>query len=182
MVSHFFVKLGDNVVKMYLVIFTCLNVRAVHLELIPSMNTTDFLNAFIKFCSFFCTPSKLYSDNAATFSHALKILNSCHSDDPLKEYLEKNSIKHIRVPVYSPWVANVWERLLRIVKASIYKSIGRKRLEYFSFAALLSDIQNIINSRPLTYNGSDPCDLEIISPNSFLKILTSNSFNFESLL
>ena len=179
--SHFFVKLGENTVKMYLIIFTCLNIRAVHLELVPSMSTADFLNAFIKFCSYNCTPTNLYSDNASTFLHALKIINCCHQDDPLKEHLEKNSIRHLRVPVYSPWVANAWERLLRVVKASIYKTIGRKKLDYFSFSALLADVQNCINARPLTYAGSEPTDLQIVTPNSFLKILTSNSFNFENL-
>lgn len=167
--GHFFVKNGETVAKYYLLIFTCLNIRAVHLELVPSMNTTQFLLAFVKFCNIHCVPKSLYSDNASTFLHAAKILSNSDLDCPLNEYLIKNSIKHIRIPLYSAWVGNAWERLLRVVKGCLFKSIGRKKLEFFEFSSLLTDIQNVINNRPLTYRDSDPNNIDVITPNSFLK-------------
>merc|ERR1712030_271000 len=37
--GHIFVKDGDLEKKMYILIFTCLNIRSIHLELIPEMST-----------------------------------------------------------------------------------------------------------------------------------------------
>ena len=179
--GHFFVKINNAITKFYLLIFTCLNIRAIHLELVPSMSTADFLLAFIKFCNFHGTPKSLYSDNGSTFINAGKILNQCVVDDPLQEHLVRNSIRHIKIPVYSAWVGSAWERLIRVVKSSIYKTIGRKQLEYFQFVSLLSDIQNTVNNRPLTYRDSDVQNLEVITPNSFLKLGTDVELSFGNL-
>lgn len=179
--GHFYVKLGETTVKMYLLIFTCLNIRAVHLELVPSMNTADFLLAFIKFINIYNVPFSIYSDNASTFLSASKILNECKIDDPLTEYLLSNSIRHVRIPVYSAWVGSACERLIRVVKSSIYKCMGRKKLEYFQFSSLLTDIQNAVNSRPVTYRDSDAHNLDIITPNSFLKFCSYKELSFGSL-
>jgi hypothetical protein len=52
----------------------------------------------------------------------------------------------------------------------LFKSIGRKRLEYFQLITLLSDIQNVVNSRPLTYlEDTDGPSFNVLTPNSFLK-------------
>ena len=167
--GHFFIKIGNETRKFYLIVFTCLNIRAVHLELVPSMTSSDFLLSFIKFCNLYGTPASLYSDNASTFSQASKILNESSIDNPLTEYLVKNYIKHVKIPVYSAWVGSAWERLIRVVKNCVYKCIGRKKIEYFQFASLLSDIQNAINSRPLTYRDFDLNNVDVVTPNSFLK-------------
>ena len=66
--GHLFVKneLNENV-KMYILIFTCLNVRAVHIELVPDMSTQSFVLAFLRFVNLYGIPSFLYSDNARSF-------------------------------------------------------------------------------------------------------------------
>ena len=179
--GHFFVKFGEITYKFYLLVFTCLNVRCVHLELVPSMSTADFLMAFVRFTNFYSTPESLHSDNAGTFVQASKLLNMAEVDDPLNEYLVRNSIKHVKIPVYSAWVGSAWERLIRVIKNCIYKSVGRKKLEYFQFCSLLSDVQNAVNSRPLTYRDSDPNNLEVVTPNSFLKVGLSRELNFDSI-
>ena len=63
--GHLFVKneFGENS-KMYLLIFTCLNVRAVHIELVPDMSAQSFVLAFLRFVNLYGVPSYLYSDNA----------------------------------------------------------------------------------------------------------------------
>ena len=179
--GHFFVKFGSEIQKMYLLIFTCLNIRAVHIELVQSMSTADFLLAFIKFVNIYNMPKSLYSDNASTFSNASKIINLAASDDPLNEYLTKNSIKHVKIPVYSAWVGSAWERLIRTIKQCIYKCVGRKKLEFFQFTSLLTDVQHAVNSRPLTYRDSDVHNLDIITPNSFLKLDASPDMDFGCL-
>ena len=41
-------------------------------------------------------------------------------------------------------------------------------MEYFEFLTQLFDVQNAINSRPLTYRCSEDAGLKIITPNAFL--------------
>ena len=79
------------------------------------------------------------------------------------------NIKHIRIPVYSPWVGSTWERLIRTVKACLFKCIGKKKLDYFRLKTILSDIQQAVNCRPLTYRSTENMGLEILTPNHFLK-------------
>merc|ERR1712121_95127 len=78
-------------------------------------------------------------------------------------------LKHIKIPLYSPWQGAVWERLIRTVKNCLKKSIGRSILDYFRLATVFSDIQHAINCRPLTYRCSDNSSLEVLTPNHFLK-------------
>lgn len=167
--GHFNVRMGDKFVKMYLIIFTCLSIRAVHLELVPDMSTYHFLAAFIRFTSRFGFPNSLYSDNAQSFKQAAELLSKSSSDDDFSEFLTKNCIKHVRIPLYSAWFGSAWERLIRVVKSCLYKTVGRSTIEYFFFITLISEVQDSVNSRPLTYQDGDDVDHEFITPNSFLK-------------
>ena len=99
--GSFHVQFGGHISKFYILIYTCLNVRAIHLELVLTMSTADFLLALVKFCNTYCFPRSGYSENAGTFLNASRILNDCSVDDPLNEYLTKNSIRHVKIPLYS---------------------------------------------------------------------------------
>ena len=59
------------------------------------------------------------------------------------------------IPVYSPWVGSTWERLIRVVKNCIRKTVGRAKIEYFDMLTLLCDVENAVNFRPLTYRTSE---------------------------
>ena len=164
--GHLFVKLNDKVTKMYILVFTCLNIRAVHLELLPSLNCNDFLLAFIRFCNLFTIPDTVYSDNAKTFVQGMGILSNSSVNDEFEQHLIKNNIRHLRIPLYAAWIGSAWERLIRIIKNCLHKAMGRKQMNYFELITLLSDIENAINSRPLTYLSEN---LDAITPNSFIK-------------
>lgn len=100
---------------MYLVVFTCLNIRAIHLELVPSLSVKDLLFAFVKFVNAHCHPTVIYTDNASNFLSAGRVLEKASLDDPLSLYLAKNCIKHNKIPLYSAWVGAAWERLIMVL-------------------------------------------------------------------
>ena len=177
--GHLWVKDNDSSSKMYILIFTCLNIRAVHFELLPDMNVKNFLLAFQRFCNYYSIPHHLYSDNAKTFLKGGSILNEALKSSEFIEELEKHNIKHIKIPLYSAWVGAAWERLIRVLKNCMYKVIGRGKLSYFEMLTSLSFIKNAINSRPLTYaSGTD--DFQIITPNSFIKMHSNSSLILRS--
>ncbi|XP_068204658.1 uncharacterized protein [Palaemon carinicauda] len=103
--GHFWVKddISGGTVKMFVLVFTCLNIRAVHFELLQDMSTRNFILAFQRFCNMYSIPQYLYSDNAKTFIKGGNILETSLKS---KEFLNemKCQIKHIRIPLYSAWV------------------------------------------------------------------------------
>ena len=179
--AHVFVKYRDELVKMYIVLFTCLNVRCIHLELLPSMSSCHFIQAFVRFSNLYGLPDVVYSDNASTFKHSMRIVAESCMDDDFEAYLSKNNVRHVTIPVYSAWVAGAWERMIKCLKQALAKVVGRKRIDYFELVTTLSDIQNAINSRPLYYLDSNDVSSKVITPNSFLKMETGRSMVFGSV-
>ena len=69
------VKQGKNNIKRYIVLFTCLAKRAVHLEIAQSLETNAFIQSFQRFISRRGKPSEIYSDNGTNFRGAERELN-----------------------------------------------------------------------------------------------------------
>lgn len=67
-----YAKSSGGVTKMYIAIFTCAVTRAVHLEVVPSISTSSFMQAFRRFVARRGVCSVVYSDNARTFKRADK--------------------------------------------------------------------------------------------------------------
>ena len=68
-----YVKIGRSSHKRYVCIFNCLSTRAVHLEIVQSLETDAFIQAFRRFCNRRVSkPKVLYSDNAGNFVMANK--------------------------------------------------------------------------------------------------------------
>ena len=154
--------------KMYIILYTCLNIRAIHLDLVPDMSSKSFVLSFQRFVGRFGVPDVLYSDNTRSFIKGFDVISSFVVSEDGGEFLRKNQIVHRRIPAYSPWVGSMWERMIRVVKNCLYKTVGRSQLEYFSFITILSDIVDAINSQPLTYTSSSN-DIIPLTPNCFLK-------------
>lgn len=55
----------------------------------------------------------------------------------------------------APWWGGFYERLVRSVKRSLKKSIGKSNVTYDELGTLLAEIEGIINSRPITYLTDD---------------------------
>ena len=86
------VRRGRTDVKRYGCIFTCLTIRAVHIEIAHSLNTDSFINALRRFICRRGTPQHIYSDNGTNFVGANKILgeslrlwNQVQIDDYLRQ-------------------------------------------------------------------------------------------------
>ena len=154
---------------MFVLIFTCLNLRAVHFALLPDMSTQNFVLAFQRFCNMYSLPQILYSDNAKTFIKGGSILENYLLAKEFQDELERLDIRHIRIPLSS-----AWERLIRVLRNCLFKPIGKSRLSYFELLTTLSNIKLAINSRPLTHRSSS-ANLEFITPNSFLRIHGNSS-------
>ena len=173
-------KKGEKPKSAYLLVFTCLCIRAVHIELVPDMDTNSLVLAIIRFTNLYGIPSHIYSDNAKSFIAGVDIMKEVFKASEFQEKFSKHNIKHIRIPAYSAWVGACWERMIGVIKSCLYKVVGRSAIGYFKLLTILSDVQNAVNSRPLTYRCADDSSLDIITPNHFIKPYVDNSLLFKS--
>ena len=176
--GHIFVKEGNIERKYYILIFTCLNIRACHIELLPDMSTEQFILAFNRFINEYGVPTHVYSDNGKSFIAGMSLVRDSFNSDRFRSLFDNHNIKHLTIPLYSPWQGSCWERLIRTIKGCLRKTLRRIKPTYFKLITILSDIQLAVNSRPLTYRCAENSGLDIITPNCFLK----PNANFSQLL
>ena len=62
----------------------------------------------------------------------------------------------------------MYERLIKEVKRTLYKTMGRTHLEYAQFEAVVMDIERHLNNRPLTYMESETGEEQVLTPNTLM--------------
>jgi hypothetical protein len=65
-----YIKVGSDMHKAYIILFTCATTPAVHLELCTDMSTDKFLMALQRFVGRCGLPNTIYTDNTRTFHTA----------------------------------------------------------------------------------------------------------------
>ena len=145
--------------KFYVALFTCAQVRAIHLELTESLSQADILLAFRRFAARRGFPSHVISDQARYFKAA---------DVSLRRYFGDKAPKwSFTVPV-APWHGGFYERLIKSVKMGLRKSLGNRCLTRTELETMLFEIENCVNSRPLTVVTDGPECPNALTPNHFL--------------
>lgn len=74
------VRRGRSAVKRYGVLFTCLQVRAVHIEVAHSLDTDSFIHALRRFIARRGQPQRIRSDNGSNFVRGEKELREAIQD------------------------------------------------------------------------------------------------------
>ena len=92
----FFVSVKRSTEKRWGFLFTCLTTRAVHFEVVPSMDTSSCVMGIERFCARRDIPSSIWSDNGTNFVASEKelLLNIKNwNQQVLGETLVKKGIK-----------------------------------------------------------------------------------------
>ncbi|XP_017490185.1 PREDICTED: uncharacterized protein LOC108378397, partial [Rhagoletis zephyria] len=105
------IVVGRRREKRWGVLFTCLTVRAVHLEIAPSLSTDSFLLILKQFIARRGAPRCIWSDNGTNFRGASRVLQS-EIERLSSEELERRcpEIKWHFIPPASPHMGGSWER------------------------------------------------------------------------
>ena len=153
--------------KSYINIFTCASTRAIHLELIISLSTNSFINALERFTSRRGVPHVIISDNAKTFKCAAKELNCFITNSSYQAHLADQRIRWFFYLEKSPWWGGFIERMVGSVKVILRKVLYRSLLTFEELTTVLTKIESIVNSRPITYTYVDDI-VEPLTPSHLL--------------
>jgi hypothetical protein len=167
----FNVRRGRSQVKRYGVIFTCLSVRAIHIEVAQSLDTDSFINAMRRFIARRGTPSEMRSDNGGNFVSGEKELRLCIKDwnqQKIHEFLLQREIKWIFNPPTASHHGGVWERCIRTVRKVMNALLREQTLDDEGLLTLMCEVEAIINGRPITKVSDDSRDNEALTPNHLL--------------
>ena len=177
------VKNGRKTEKRYGVIFTCLAVRGIHIEIAHSMTTDSCLMAIQRFTSVRGCPEEIFSDNGRNLVGASRELKEELEDldqDSLNRRLSAFNINWRFLPPSSPHMGGAWERLIRSVKVSLGAALTSRTPSDEVLLTLMAEIADIVNSRPLTQVSVDPNDPRAITPNDFLRFTSTSGITWGS--
>ena len=105
---------GRSDCKAWGLLFTCLCTRAIHVELVTSLDLTSFLLAFSRFVNLRGAVDTMFSDNGSTFKAAAQQLPSLLSSPELSAALCKRSINWIFTPPHAPSQGGSWESMVKL--------------------------------------------------------------------
>ena len=147
--------------KVYICLFVCATTRAVHLEVVEDLTTSKFIMCLRRLAATKGMPKLILSDNHRTFIAGETFLPDLQQDPSVREYLNSRSIRRKHQTPRSPWMGGHFERLVRTIKASLATAISRKLLSLEEFRTVVLEAENIVNSRPLTYQSDSTRDVPL---------------------
>ena len=162
---------GRASVKVWVVIFTCLKVRAVHFELVESISTSSFLMALSRFQSRRQNLRHLYCDCGTNFIGAEKELEravTSWNEALTPEEQQMRSIEFSFIPPMAHHRGGAWEALIRVARRHFAVLLGKETVPLEVFSTVMVEVEAILNKRPLTPVSSDPRDMDALTPMDFL--------------
>lgn len=168
----FVVKRGRSQVKRYGCIFTCLTMRAIHIEKLDSLEADSFINGFMRFCARRGVPEKVRSDNGTNFvageRELREAMQSWKDDGKVKAHLLQKEIKWEFNPPAASHMGGIWERQIRTVRKVLNVILREQTLDDERLSTLFCEVESIVNGRPLTVLSDDPDDEGPLTPNHLL--------------
>ncbi|XP_039312392.1 uncharacterized protein LOC120359326 [Solenopsis invicta] len=132
-----------HVSKGYVALFICFSTKAVHLEVVTSLTRAS--------------------------RELQEIQEFLEKTEPeIKSFMIKQRINWSFIPPRSPHFGGIWESAVKLMKRHMYTISQGKVLTYEEFNTLVTEIEAVLNSRPLTPLTSDPSDFNVLTPSHFL--------------
>ena len=116
----------------------------------------------------------IISDNAKTFKVASKLLLKLFQSPEVQTFLTKKRIVWKFILEKSPWMGGFNERMVGLLKRILRKILANARLDYEKLLTVVTEVESILNSRPISYVYTEETE-EPICPSHLLtgKRLTS---------
>lgn len=156
-------------------LYTCLVVRDVHIEVAHNLNTDSFLNSSRQFIARRGSLELIRSENGSNFESGERQLNRSikgWNQGNIANFLLQRNVQWAFSPPCGPW-----EHCIRTVSKVLNVLVRVQGLSTFMCKA-----ESIVNGTPLTKGSDDVRDLEPSHLITFFSFGTANHFLLESLL
>ena len=157
--------------KKYLCLFACSATRVVHLEMAYSLSTADFLNAFRRMVTTRGRPEEVTSGNGMNFVGAereLRELVQSMDREWIMDDAANKGIKWNWNPPLGSHFGGVFESLIKVAKKTLKAIVGNAGLSDDELQTAFKEVEGLTNARSITYEGPDPRDEPVLTPNHFL--------------
>ncbi|GFV25781.1 integrase catalytic domain-containing protein [Trichonephila clavipes] len=159
--------------KNYVYVYICFVTRAVHLKILSDLTSDAVITTLKRFMSRRGKCSKIFTDNATNFvgaNYQLKVFYKTLNfpDQNLAAYFTEEGIEWNFIPPRALHMGGLWEAGIKSVKYHLKRALGRFRLAYEEFETVIIQVEEILNSRPLTPISNDFDNFEVLTPAHFL--------------
>lgn len=155
--------------KRYMALFTCLQTRAVHIEMVYSLETGSFMNALARMIARRGCPREIVSDNGRTFVRANRELKKLVENDRQKIQNEgRLPISWYFNPPFGSSFGGIFEIMIKSAKRALSCVMQKADLNDEELVTAFCEGEALLNSRPLTKPSDDIHDVTSLTPNHFL--------------
>ena len=179
------VKLKRSRVKRYGCIFTCLTMRAIHIEESQDLSTYSFLLAFTRCVSRHGAPTEIYSDNGTNFRGAeceVRRALETWNETRITESMRRRDVQWYFNPTHASHRGGVWERMIQSVRKILRALLGTQIVNEETLLTIKTEVVKILNDRPLTKLSEDPKELEALTPNHLCCLTVITALPLEAFL
>lgn len=139
------------------------------------LSSETFVNVLKRFVSRRGRPAIIYSDNGTNFVGAKRELNELYElfskENVKRDILDFAAHEKIRwsfIPPRAPHMGSLWEAAIKSAKFHLKRIAGEASLRYDELSTLTTQVEAILNSRPLVPLSNDPNDLSALTAGHFL--------------
>ena len=160
--------------KRWGLIFTCLNSRAIHIEVLEAMDSNSLTCALRRFLSIRGPVSKLRYDCGTNFIGGKSELDEASKDAELaniKRWVTEQDYEWLFNPPHASHFGGVWERQIGILDAMMLK-IGPSQLTHEVLTTLMAEVTGIVNARPIALIPTDTDQPQPLTPAMLLTMKT----------
>ena len=167
------VRRGRSELKRYGCLFTCLTTRAIHLEVTPDLTTNSFINALRRFIARRGQVRKIISDNGSNIvgcHNTLKQGILQWNQQQIHHNLRQRAIEWKFNPPCASHMGGIWERMIRTVRQILLNILPSRSLDDDCLLTLMVEVEDIVNSRPLTEVNPEAEGNLPLTPNHLLRL------------
>lgn len=160
--------------KVYVLVISCLQTRAVHFEVTPGMTTMDVYNALCRFANRRGIPDRIISDNFSSFKATNDLLRELFTKIDFKQlealtrhgFKTSKGINWIYSPPSGSHFGGCFEIMVKAFKRAFYAIYRRADLTMTEFITATTEVEYLLNSRPLTTSKNE--ETPVLTPAHFL--------------
>jgi len=148
------VKIGGSKQKVYLLLFSCMFTRAFNIQICCDMSVNSFLRAFQMHVHKYGMPSRVFSDSGTTIVAGGNVISDFLKDEACQVYLGSHGVKSLEFSHFckgNSSLGSLVESGVKMCKKLIYGFMRNNCLTYFDFELLISDVNHLINKRPVAF-------------------------------